>query len=285
MPMLCCELKVRLDLKNSYIMEDGREAQRLVSKVERHEWVADYLKMHLDGVERVLEVGCGPGHLITSLAEQEPTIYAFGVDQSQARLDASIGLFGIPHNCKLTVGNAYELPFEDNEFHLVYSRLMLQYLKQPQAAIAEMVRVCSPGGKVLLQDLDGQLLWHFPISEDFEVDLNRVIEYIATTGFDPAVGRKLYNFACLAGLRNVAVDIRPYHKIVGPIDSSSREHWKLKLAIALPLIEAALGSRSHAEDFTLRYLEQLDGEASLTYSVQFTVVGQVPSDQSNNPSL
>src|SRR5256885_13262071 len=54
------------------------------------------------------------------------------------------------------------MEFESNSFDLVYCRMLLQYLREKEQAVAEMTRVCKPGGTVLLQDLDGQLLWHYP---------------------------------------------------------------------------------------------------------------------------
>ena len=63
-----------------------------------------------------------------------------------------------------------------------------------------MTRVCKPGGTVLLQDLDGQLLWHYPEDAEVQQTAEKVVAALAATGFDPFVGRKLFWLAKKAGL-------------------------------------------------------------------------------------
>jgi ubiquinone/menaquinone biosynthesis C-methylase UbiE len=45
------------------------------------------------------------------------------------------------------------LPFRDHEFSLVTSRLTFHHLVQPLAVLREMVRICSPGGRVVVVDV------------------------------------------------------------------------------------------------------------------------------------
>ena len=68
----------------------------------------------------------------------------------------------------------------------------MEYLPDKQAAVREMARVCSPGGKLLLQDLDGQLVWHYPEDAELQRTTENILSHLAGTGFDPFVGRKAF---------------------------------------------------------------------------------------------
>lgn len=48
------------------------------------------------------------------------------------------------------VGDARNLPFQDNEFDNILCLEVLEHINQPQKAIAEMQRVLKPGGKIIL---------------------------------------------------------------------------------------------------------------------------------------
>ena len=51
-------------------------------------------------------------------------------------------------------GDAAKLPFEDDTFDVVISFHSLHHIDRPVAALREMFRVCRPGGKVLISDLN-----------------------------------------------------------------------------------------------------------------------------------
>ena len=59
--------------------------------------------------------------------------------------------------CRLrfTVGDACSLDEPDDSFDAARSERTLQWLADPAAAVAEMVRVVRPGGRVSLIDTDG----------------------------------------------------------------------------------------------------------------------------------
>jgi len=264
-----------------YIMEDGREAARLARKVDAAAWVAQYLDRLLPDSGAVLEVGCGPGALVAAVAAASSTLYVTGVDLNAGRFRRECA--SMPFNVSLLEANACALPCEPNAFDVVYCRFLLEYLKERARAVSEMVRVCKPGGRVLLQDLDGQMLWHYPADAELSDQMARVLAFMATTGFDPLVGRKLYSLARDAGLTDLSVQAQPYHLIAGVADDFTLELWDLKLDIALPIAAQALGTMEAARALKARFMDYLRREDSLTYSVVFTVVGTKPGDVSPVP--
>jgi SAM-dependent methyltransferase len=182
---------------------------------------------------------------------------------------------GLP-NARACVGNALSLPFEADSFDLVFSRFLLEYLPDKPRAVQEMGRVCSQGGKLLLQDLDGQLVWHYPEDAKLQNATERILSHLAGTGFDPFVGRKLFSLCLGATLMNINVQLDPYHLYAGCIDDEQFSHWQSKLEIARPQLLAALGSEEAAQEYSGRFLEYLRRPETLTYSCLFTVTATKP---------
>jgi ubiquinone/menaquinone biosynthesis C-methylase UbiE len=257
-----------------YIMEDPREAARLEAKVDPDAWVQKYLAQRVRAGAEVLSVGCGPGVILNEVSELHPSVRATGIDISAERVKEAIQRNRENPRLKFVRGDAQGMPFPSDSFDLVYSRMLLQYLREKEKAVAEMVRVCKPRGTVLLQDLDGQLLWHYPEDARVQGAVDKVLASLAPTGFDPFVGRKLFWLAQKAGLRNLDVQIEPYHLIAGAIEKHILKQWELKLDIAKSQMAKALGSKAEAEEQIQRFLEYLCRPDTLTYSVQFTVTGE-----------
>lgn len=259
-----------------YIMDDPREAMRLELKVDPEAWVQKYLAHRLFHGAEVLSVGCGPGVILREIAEQDFSIRATGIDISANRVRDAIERHSDNKRVKFVCGDAQAMQFPSNSFDIVYSRMLFQYLQRKEQAIAEMVRVCRPGGTVLLQDLDGQLLWHYPEEPAVQRTLEKVLAALGRTGFDPFVGRKLFRLAQIGGLEHIKVQVECYHLIAGELDPQVFRQWKLKLDIAMPKIAQVLGSEREAKEQANRFLDYLSRPDTLTYSTVFTVTGEKP---------
>lgn len=261
-------------LHAQYFMEDPREAGRLSRKVDADLWVTQYLAPWLPTKGKILEVGCGPGSLAIAAGRSAPTADVTGVDLNPDRFSQTIG--GLPPNVKLLQAEAGHLPFPEDNYDFVYSRFLLEYLSDREGAVREMLRVCRPGGRVLLQDLDGQMLWHYPEDAQLQLGIGRVVAGLEHLGFDPFVGRKLFSVMKSSGLGDIRVSAESYHLYAGAIDSINLELWETKLDIVVSAAAKILGSEEEAIALKRRFLEFLKRDDSLTYSVVFTVVGQKP---------
>lgn len=260
----------------SYLMDHPAEAARLAAKVNAADWVQRFLAPPAAQARRVLDVGCGPGVIAAELARQFPQTEVVGLDLSAARLAEARRQFTGLANAATAPGEATQLPFAAETFDLVFCRFLLEYLPEKAQAVSEMARVCQPGGQVLLQDLDGQMLWHHPPDEALQADLERVLGALGATGFDPFVGRKLFALARTVGLADIVVRADSYHLFAGQIDEPNRRLWEMKLEIALPAAAKALGGMAAAKRLRARFLNYLEREDTLTYSVLFTVTGRKP---------
>jgi len=105
--------------------------------------------------DRCLDVACGPGFL--TLAFGRRCAEATGFDAT----DAFLGLArseaearGLRNVC-FEHGDAEQLPFADSSFDVVSCRAAFHHLPRPGRVLAEMVRVATPDGRILVADMLG----------------------------------------------------------------------------------------------------------------------------------
>jgi phosphatidylethanolamine/phosphatidyl-N-methylethanolamine N-methyltransferase len=99
--------------------------------------------------QRVLEVGVGTG---ISLDAYPPYVHIVGVDASADMLAHAIAKTrenGWGH-VEVRQGDALHLDFPDNSFDWVTSFHVMTVVTEPRRMMDEMVRVCKPGGRIVL---------------------------------------------------------------------------------------------------------------------------------------
>ena len=156
----------------------------------------------------IADIGCGSGEITSRLAARYPDANIVGVDI----LETSVAYARNRHaalapRVHFEQGDAFELKFADARFDLVLCRHMTQSVPQPQRVLAELVRICKPGGwiHVLSEDygmihipagrLDPDRLWH-----------DAVIPYAQGTGTDARVGRNTWSLMNQLGIEALRVD-------------------------------------------------------------------------------
>ena len=96
--------------------------------------------------KRVLDVGCGMGQTLIA-AKLPRDVEAYGVDCDIEAIETGRGL--APPNIKLECADGEKLPFEDEYFDLVFSRVALPYM-DINKALREIARVLKGGGDLWL---------------------------------------------------------------------------------------------------------------------------------------
>jgi ubiquinone/menaquinone biosynthesis C-methylase UbiE len=110
---------------------------------------------------QVLDVGCGVGDDVRDLASFiGDSGRVVGVDFSGAMIVEAKKRYS---TAKLPIefveGDAQHLTFPDASFDRCRTERMLMHLDDPEQALAEMVRVVRPGGKVVVFDFDWDTLF------------------------------------------------------------------------------------------------------------------------------
>ena len=117
--------------------------RRLITAIQHP---TEWLDIPQGGI--ALDVGSGPGNVTASLARAAgPDGLALGVDISEPMLARAVRAEAGPRVGFLRA-DAQRLPFRDATFDAVLSIAMLQLIPEPSTALAEMVRVVRPGGRV-----------------------------------------------------------------------------------------------------------------------------------------
>lgn len=94
----------------------------------------------IDPGDRVLEVGCGQGHLTRALA---------GAGADIVGIDANPQAMGIVGDGMVRHMNAESLDFEDESFDFVVSVHAIEHIPDLESALSEMARVLEKGGQAV----------------------------------------------------------------------------------------------------------------------------------------
>ena len=93
-----------------------------------------------------LDVGCGTGALSEAIITRHNPETVVAIDQSDGFVRAAQQRLGNKARCE--VGNALSLPLDDGSTDLAVSGLVLNFIPEPEKALAEMQRVTRQGGTV-----------------------------------------------------------------------------------------------------------------------------------------
>jgi ubiquinone/menaquinone biosynthesis C-methylase UbiE len=126
-------------------------------------WARELEALGLKGNERIVDLGCGRGAVLTMAAELVPGGKVVGVDlwrsvdqsgnqESVTRANAQAE--GVSDRVELVTADLRELPFKDGEFDVVLSSLAIHNIKTDRdKAVREAVRVCKAKGRILIVDI------------------------------------------------------------------------------------------------------------------------------------
>jgi SAM-dependent methyltransferase len=165
-------------------------------------WERDQLR--LTRGERLLDVGCGQGEAALVLAEDLGARGALvGIDVSEQMLRvARSNARSVRCHVRFTMGDACALDEPDGSFDAARSERTLQWVTDPAAAVAEMVRVLRPGGRLSLIDTDWST-FRIDVGDDSLVAL--VHDAMQTERARPSnVGGRLHGLVAAAGCEPLA---------------------------------------------------------------------------------
>ena len=95
---------------------------------------------------RWLDVGCGTGALSAAVLARADPEQVTGVDPSEGFLAEARKRIADDARATFHAGDARSLPLPDGAFDAVVSGLAINFVPEPDRAVAEFVRVLTPGG-------------------------------------------------------------------------------------------------------------------------------------------
>lgn len=141
------------DISSTYY--DTRPSHGISSDEERNAWRSEFSTLVPEKTCDVLDVGCGTGEI--SLVFAGMNHHVAGIDLSEGMLSKAVTKAKEKaYMIDFRIGDAEDLPFEDESFDVVVERHLLWTLPDRQRALGEWRRVLRKGGKVIL--IDG--LWN-----------------------------------------------------------------------------------------------------------------------------
>ncbi len=95
--------------------------------------------------ERILDLGCGTGHLTAQIAESGVEVVGIDASEDMVRVASE----NYP-DIRFEVADARSLPFE-NEFDAVFSNAVLHWVRPPEAVVESVWRTLRPGGRFVAE--------------------------------------------------------------------------------------------------------------------------------------
>ncbi len=153
---------------------------------------------------RVLDVGCGVGDDVRAMAALVgPEGRAVGIDNSERLIEVARERSAASDlSCEYRVGLAERLEFDDASFDAVRAERTLQHVADAGRAVAEMIRVLRPGGRLVCFEPD----WDLQVFDTRDRELMlRICSFRSGQMASGGVGRSLRGHFLAGGLSDVQV--------------------------------------------------------------------------------
>jgi ubiquinone/menaquinone biosynthesis C-methylase UbiE len=157
----------------------------------------------------VLVVGCGAGDetaLIANKVGLSGQVTGIDISPEQinvARKKLSLEKFS---NVKLQVLAAEELGNLNEQFDIVYCRMVLVHIKNPENILERMLSKVKVGGKLACEEPDISTCFTIPHSPAFKKHIHLLCSFMKSNGCDPDLGSKLYALFEAIECSNIQVD-------------------------------------------------------------------------------
>lgn len=260
----------------SYLMESSKEGLRLLEQESANPSSLRLLQAGLTRGQRAVDIGCGSGAVMPAILEvvgAEGSV--MGVDASPERVEEARKRVSGKSNAGAQVGALPSTGLPDAFFDFSWSQFVFEYLREPQAALQEMIRVTRPGGTVAVADVDGIGLSFWPRPAVVEEGLDPFMRALSSTGFDFFVGRKLFGYFRKAGLQDIKVHLSSLYISAGADDRLVADYTQ-RFEVLAPMASKTFGDEKRYWEFARAYLALLADPDALKYAVVLTVTGRRP---------
>jgi len=232
----------------------------------------------------ILDVGCGTGAITAGIAKAVgPDGMALGIDRDDANLAVAVQEHGAIQNLRfesadiLTVGDRF-----NGRFDIVTAARVIQWISEPERAIAAMKIAAKPGGRVIVLDYNlDETSWEPEPPVNFRRFYRAFLDWRTANHWDNRMASHLGGFFQAAGL--VDVSNHPSDELVRRgephfSDAYAAGIWLYVIQTLGPnLVQAGFieeSGRLHAEEDYSRYIQHT---LRLQRHSMLTVEGRRPS--------
>ena len=141
---------------DAYRKEAGNVRQLLTQEI------VNQIEAHVQNGSEVVDIGCGVGDLLAEIRRRKPDVVVCGLDFSAKAVEVAAARFPDGKFVQHIIDET--LPYTAHSFDVVLCTDVLEHLDRPQTVAAELVRICRPGGVVVVVVPDGhvdQFLGHY----------------------------------------------------------------------------------------------------------------------------
>lgn len=198
--------------RDGYIHGTAPDEQRRLTRLNELLNRQSLSRLRVREGDRVLDLGCGMGQLTRLIARASgPGGAVVGIERSPEQIAEGRRQVagGEEPRVDIRQGDAGALPLGDGEwgtFDVVHTRFLLEHLAEPQPVVDAMVRAARPGGRIVIEDDDHELLRLYPAVPAFEDVWRAYMRTYEAGGRDPRIGRRLPQLLARAGADPVACD-------------------------------------------------------------------------------
>lgn len=196
---------------NSSSLISGEKRNRIMAEVLSPSTAALLQKIQLRNGMCGLDLGCGTGEVTFQLAERvgwEGTVTGMDQDADKIQTAREKQYKNGVTNTEFILKNITEWQ-ESERYDFVYSRLLLNRLRQPPAALQNVYRSIKSGGVAIVEDLDYSNYYCHPLCYAFDRYLELYIEAKKQQGTDAHIGHKLLPLLETTGFQKIQVQMIP----------------------------------------------------------------------------
>jgi precorrin-6B methylase 2 len=182
--------------------EDGKRRLDLLSDIMRETTLRLLEDAGLKRGDRVLDVGCGGGHVALDMA---------GIVGSEGHV---LGIDFDPHVLELAREDAREAGvgtvefetadahvFDGGPFSFIHARFLLSHVSEPEAVFGRLKGMLAPGGRIAVEDIDMSGAYCVPADAAQDRFQTLYTEAVRRGGGEANLGRRLPALALATGLQ------------------------------------------------------------------------------------